>query len=138
MNIGLERQVLLLTAAVLCLFAAAQASAQSEEYRRGYDQGYRDAMEAQQHPRQEGNWHILVEEAHYGSREGGGGFCEAREPIQREIGGRRRADIRVDNGLCGDPAPGFHKHIEVRYRCGDSQPVRAEAPEGSVLELHCD
>ncbi|MBV8665249.1 MAG: hypothetical protein JO269_02085 [Burkholderiaceae bacterium] len=123
-----------LTMTLLAVFST-QACAQSEEYRRGYDQGYRDGAEAaSQHDR---GPRIVIEEAHYGSREGGG-FCEARESIQREVGWRRHADIHVGNELCGDPAQGFHKHLEVRYRCSDSQPARAEAPEDSVLDLHCD
>ncbi|HEY8027635.1 MAG TPA: hypothetical protein VIF60_24055 [Burkholderiaceae bacterium] len=124
-----------LTIAAFAVLGAlsATATAQSNEYRQGYDQGYRDHAEGQGQPNHEGR--IIIEEAHYGSREGG--FCDPRESIQRAIGWRRHADIRADNQLCGDPAPNHVKHLEVRYRCGNSQTARAETPENTVLALSC-
>ncbi len=127
---------------VLCaaLFAAlgmacTTASAQSQEYRRGYDQGYRDGAEAQSSADHHQPGKIIIEESHYGSREGG--FCDSRETLQRMAGWRRHLDVQASNNLCGDPARGIPKHLEVRYRCGDSQSVRVEAREGEVLELNC-
>ncbi|HEY8027865.1 MAG TPA: hypothetical protein VIF60_25225 [Burkholderiaceae bacterium] len=117
--------------------ASGSAMAQSQEYRRGYDQGYRDGAEAQSQADRGGQrGRIVIEEAHYGSREGG--FCEAREALQRMAGWRRHLDILADNNLCGDPAHGIPKHLDVRYRCGDSQPMRAEAHEGEMLALNCE
>lgn len=116
---------------------SATACAQSNEYRQGYDQGYRDGTEVQSHMehREGPAGRIIIEEAHYGSREGG--FCEPRDAIQHAIGWRRHVDIHVGNELCGDPAPRHPKHLEVRYRCGDGQPMRAEAAEDSVMSLSC-
>jgi hypothetical protein len=112
------------------------ASAQSAEYRHGYEQGYHDGAEAQAEGHN-GPAHggIIIEEANYGSHEGG--FCNARDTIQRVIGWRRHFDVRVGNELCGDPAVNRPKHLEIRYRCGDSQSVRTDAPEHSVIELNC-
>ena len=116
--------------------ASATAGAQSDEYRRGYEQGYRDGAEAQSRTDHGGPaGSIIIEEARYGSREGG--FCDPRGPIQQMVGWRRHVDVPVNNSLCGDPAYGRPKHLEVRYRCGESQSVRAEAPENSVLQLNC-
>jgi hypothetical protein len=115
---------------------SATASAQSEEFRRGYEQGYRDGAEAQSHADHQGPaGRIIIEEAHYGVR--GGGFCDARETVQQMAGWRRHVDVPVSNNLCGDPAYHMPKALFVRYRCGDSQSARAEAPENGVLQLSC-
>jgi hypothetical protein len=115
---------------------SATACAQSNEYRQGYDQGYRDNTEAQGQPGHGGpEGRIIIDEARYGSREGG--FCDPRESIQHAIGWRRHADIHAGNELCGDPAPKHVKHLEIRYRCGKSEPTRAEAPENGVIAISC-
>ena len=122
--------------AAIGLLASATVGAQSEEYRRGYDQGYRDGAEAQSRADHGGPaGRIIIEEAHYGVR--GGGFCDARGQIQQMVGWRRHFDVPVSNNLCGDPAYGVPKMLFVRYRCGDSQPAKAEAPENSVIQLNC-
>lgn len=128
----------LLGIAIIAIIGAASgaASAQSLEYRQGYDQGYRDGAEAQSHMDHGGPvGRIIIEEASYGARDGG--FCHPREAIQRIIGWRRHVDIMANNDLCGDPAPGRVKHLEVRYRCGDGQQARAEAPESSPISISC-
>ena len=127
-----------LCAAMVAAFslASASAGAQSEEYRRGYDQGYRDGAEAQSRTDQGGPaGRIIIEEARYGARDAG--MCDARGAIQRIAGWRRHIDVRVDNNLCGDPAYGVPKMLFVRYRCGDSQSARVEAPENGVMQLSC-
>jgi hypothetical protein len=131
------RKIMLCAAVGLALSGASGfASAQSPEYRQGYEQGYRDGMETQKHMDAGGPvGHIVIEEAHYGRRDQG--VCDAREVIQRAIGWRRHFDIHVGNELCGDPAPHEPKHLHVRYRCGDSQSAEAEAPESSVMSLSC-
>lgn len=126
----------------IAVFAAlgamsAVACAQSAEYRRGYDQGYRDGMEAQSHTDQSGGpvGRIIIEEANYGSRDGG--FCHPRDVIQRVAGWRRHIEITANNELCGDPAQGRQKHLEIRYRCGDGPSARAEAPENGMISISC-
>jgi len=112
--------------------------AQTSDYRRGYDQGYRDGLESQSHMDHRGGpeGRIIVEEARYGARDAG--FCSPRDAIQGMIGWRRHADIRASNELCGDPARGLSKHLEVRYRCGDGPSTRAEAPEGGFIMISCE
>lgn len=132
------RKAILRSLAVVSMLGAMSGAAfgQSAEYRRGYDQGYRDGMETQEHKDRGGAVaRIIIEEANYGTRDGG--FCHPRDAIQQIVGWRRHADINVSNDLCGDPAPGRPKHLHVRYRCGDSGSAEAEAPESSVLELSC-
>jgi len=132
-----KKQVLCIAIAATIVSMSGAASAQSPEYRQGYDQGYRDGMEAQGHADHGGPMgRIIIEDANYGARDAG--VCHPRESIQRMIGWRRHADVVANNELCGDPAPGVRKHLEIRYRCGDSQPLRAEAPENSVISLSCE
>ncbi len=132
----LGRPALYAVVALTCTFVSATAGAQSEEYRHGYEQGYRDGAEAQSRADHGGPaGRVIVEEAHYGVR--GGGFCDARGAVQQMVGWRRHFDVPVGNNLCGDPAYGMPKFLFIRYRCGDSQPARAEAPENSVLQLNC-
>ncbi|MES2069615.1 MAG: hypothetical protein V4488_04655 [Pseudomonadota bacterium] len=133
---------------ILCLLALSAAAvttvgahAQSQEYRRGYDQGYRDAMEAQSRGLRDGRdersgqeGRIVIEEAVYGTREG---RCNARNAVQRAAGSRRHMEIAASNALCGDPAPNRPKVLEVTYRCGDNPPERAVVPENEMLELSC-
>ncbi len=115
------------------------AFAQSMEYRRGYDQGYRDGTEVQSRqaqPVQQGGrrGRIHIEEASYGVRDAS---CDAREKVQEAVGWRRNAAVMVDNELCGDPAPHRAKQLRVTYRCGDAAPVRVQGPESRELVLNC-
>lgn len=115
---------------------SASAFAQSAEYRRGYDQGYRDGSEAQSLEDQEGGrtGRIRIEEASYGIREAS---CDIREQLQQAVGRRRNISIVANNELCGDPAPNRVKRLEIRYRCGDEQELRAQAREGGTVTLNC-
>ena len=133
----IDKKMALCAALGLALTAMTNAVwAQSHEYREGYEQGYRDGVEAQRHADAGGPaGRIIIEEARYGHRDEGA--CDARDVIQRAAGWRRHLDIHVGNELCGDPVPGEHKHLHVRYRCGDSQSAEAEAPEGSVMAISC-
>ncbi|HXA46919.1 MAG TPA: hypothetical protein VNW52_04765 [Burkholderiaceae bacterium] len=135
-----KKKIVGLVLASMLAAVSGAACAQSAEYRQGYDQGYRDAMEAQSHREHEHEHdgqqgRIIIEEARYGVRDGGA--CDARDALQSAIGWRRHFDIPVGNELCGDPARGQPKHLHVRYRCGDSQSVHAEAPEGAIIALSC-
>lgn len=120
------------------------ASAQSAEYRRGYDQGYREGMAAAQardgrdgrdgrdygHAR----GRIQIMEALWGVREAS---CDARDAVRQIAGRFSNPSITANNQLCGDPAPRTRKRLTVTYRCGDSQLMRAEADEGDSLTLNC-
>jgi hypothetical protein len=111
------------------------ASAQSMEYRRGYDQGYRDGIEAQSRQEQPGGrGRISIEEARYGVR---GASCDAREQVQQAVGWRRHVSIAVNNNLCGDPAPGVPKRLRVTYRCSNGEVFEVRGPERGVATLYC-
>ena len=119
---------------------SAAASAQSQEYRRGYDQGYRDGMAAaqgrggQQDHGGYGRGRLHIAEALYGVRNAS---CDARESVRQMAGRYSNPSITANNQLCGDPAPGARKRLTVTYRCGDSPLVRAQADEGDSLTLNC-
>jgi len=125
-------------AAALALTAAATSSfAQNYEARRGFDAGYeagqRDARDDRGGPRGPRWDRVRILEAEYGAR---GRMCDARRAVQREVV-RNRGAIRVDNGLCGDPAGGVPKRLRVVYRCHDTAPGRVVAREGETLRLTC-
>jgi len=131
------RQALSVLAIAAAGVGASSAFAQSMEYRRGYDQGYRDGAEAanaQAQPQAPMIGRIAILEARYGVRDA---MCDARESIQQMAFRRRHVDVRVGNELCGDPAPGRPKRLFVTYRCGDAPEQRVMAPESSVLALSC-
>lgn len=123
------------------LAAASTAQAQSAEFRRGYDQGYRDGVAAAQsgqvqaplppYPPQ-----VRIEVARYGV---GRSTCDARDALQQRLANPQQGyQIRVDNGLCGDPAPGQVKQLVVRYRCVDEGGgQRMVVPENGVLSFNC-
>lgn len=117
---------------------ASAAAAQSQEYRRGYDQGYRDGVAAAQGRGGQqdygGRGRIHIVEALYGVRNAA---CDARESMRQMIGRYANPSITSNNQLCGDPAPGARKRLTVTYRCGDSGLIRAQADEGDSLTLNC-
>jgi hypothetical protein len=127
--------------AVLALTAAStSAFAQSADYRRGYDDGYaagqRDSRgdRGDRGDRGRGpDWGIRIEEAEYGT---GGAMCNARRAV-REAAERSGGAVPVGNHLCGDPAVGKPKRLNVVYRCGNSEPLRVSARENDTLRLSC-
>lgn len=110
--------------------------AQSREYQRGYDQGYRDGSESQGRQDQQAGpaGRILIEEADYGVREAS---CDARDTLQNAVGRRRNVSIAANNDLCGDPAPNRPKQLTVVYRCGDGPALRVRTREGGTVTLNC-
>lgn len=137
MNHQFVRKTMLCAVAFVTLGAlSASAFAQSTEYRRGYDQGYRDGMEAQSRQGQPGRSgaRIIVEEASYGTRDG---LCDARDAVQQAVGWRRNVTITANNELCGDPAPKRPKRLVVSYRCGDGPVLNVRTREGSTVTLNC-
>lgn len=117
--------------------ASASAFAQSAEYRRGYEKGFRDGQESMERERGRGrevSARIHIVSARYGTRNA---TCDARDALQSASGSRRDLEIRVDNDLCGDPAEGRHKALVVDYRCGDGPRKRVEAAESETMFLSC-
>lgn len=131
------RQHLLCTVGftTLCMVSSI-VSAQSAEYRRGYDQGYRDAIEAQrrQQHHSESRLPIEIEDAQYGMR---GASCDARAQLQQAVGWRRHVSIAVNNNLCGDPVPGVQKRLRITYRCDNGEVFEVRGAEGNVVTLYC-
>ena len=110
--------------------------AQSEEYRRGYDQGYRDGAAAGRNGQGRAGYasRIRIDEALYGVR---GAACDARGALQQRLASPQGGAVLADNQLCGDPAPGQPKQLTLRYRCADGATQRAVATENSVISLDC-
>jgi len=115
---------------------AGSAFSQSMEYRRGYDQGYRDGAEATTAQAQQATrmGRITIVDAQYGNREA---RCDAGPGIQQIASRRRYIDVTVDNNLCGDPVPNRPKRLSVTFRCGDGPEQRVGGPEGRVLAISC-
>lgn len=135
-NCVLRKSALCAAGFVALAALSTSAFAQSNEYRRGYDQGYRDGAEAQsQQGQQNGSpGRIIIEDATYGTREAS---CNIRDAIQQAVGRRRNISITANNELCGDPAPGRSKRLDIRYRCGDGAVLSARTREGGSVTLNC-
>jgi hypothetical protein len=97
-----------------------------EGYRRGYDDGfasgYRKGLEDNvpvapppppPPPRPSGP--ITVSSAFYGTTSKS---CDATRYVAKRANGRRTASVDVNNEMCGDPAKGDRKQLEVTYICG--------------------
>ena len=123
-----------------------------EGYRRGYDDGfasgYRKALEESAAraapvpapvvpgapappPRATGP--ITVSTAYYGTSSKS---CDATRWVARKANGRRTASFDVSNEICGDPARGDRKQLEVTYVCG-SIAKTASAYEHRTVYLDC-
>ena len=120
------------------------AFADSTEYRRGYDQGYRDGVENHDSQgQQRGSMgRIDIERARYGTRNAS---CNPEAKLQKAVSRsqqgndwrRRSISIAANNHLCGDPAPNHTKQLDVSYRCGNGSMLRAQAREGNNITLNC-
>ncbi len=80
-----------------------------------------------------GDRDIQVLDARYGSQRNA---CNAAQAVARQCDGRDRCGVRVDNNLCGDPAYGEQKVLEVNYSCRGAR-RNAFGREGQRVELHC-
>ncbi|HEY1102312.1 MAG TPA: hypothetical protein VGE70_02725 [Burkholderiaceae bacterium] len=120
---------------------AMPAFAQSAEYRRGYDEGYRAGVAAAQSgnvqpqgPYGAAYQPVRVERADYGTA---GQYCDARAALQQRLDTERNNVVRSDNGLCGDPAPGQVKQLTVRLRCQKSGVQRLVVAENQAQQISC-
>lgn len=123
-----------------------------EGYRRGYDDGfasgYRKALEesaaraapvpvpvvpATPPPPPRATGPITVSTAYYGTSSKS---CDATRWVARRVNGRRSASFEVSNEMCGDPARGDRKQLEVTYVCG-SIAKTATAYEHRTVYLDC-
>jgi hypothetical protein len=136
------RPLLSAVAMIALLSPLGAAQAQSMEYRRGYDDGYRAGMDAARGGNSRGpevtesggRQRIIIEDAVYGDRDG---VCDARPAVQAMVDRQREPLIRADNRLCGDPAPRRGKTLEVTYRCGNGRMLRAALREDTQAVLTC-
>ena len=120
--------------------ASVSAFAQSQEYRRGYDDGFRAAQNGgQSGGYQSGDdrgrgQRISILEARYGR---GGRVCDARRSVQNIVNQQGETTFEVNNDLCGDPAQNQTKTLYVTFQCGRSNPVRTSADETEGLRIAC-
>ncbi len=124
-------------AAVLALAATGSALAQSQEYRRGYDQGYRDGVTAARNNAVDNSRfgpRYRIDRATYGV---GNAVCDATPALRQRLPAPPGSALLVDNGLCGDPAPGTRKMLDVQYRCDNNRALRISLPESAPIELPC-
>jgi hypothetical protein len=129
----MHQQAIVRIAAILAFTAVStSAFAQSNEYRRGYQDGFVAGQRAAGGERG-GHWRLHVEEAEYGAR---GAVCDAREAVRDQLE-RNDGAVHAGNELCGDPARGAQKHLRIIYRCGDGEPLRAVAREHETVRLSC-
>lgn len=150
-------KTLLIGIAVAC--AAIPALAQSpdpeerEAYRRGYEEGfargYRKGLdEGQQRvapppppppqiiitpPAPVATGPIRVTGAYYGTSSKN---CDATRYVASRANGKRSYSFEVSNDICGDPARGGRKSLEVTYRCGRLDKT-ASANEHRTIYLDC-
>lgn len=76
---------------------------------------------------------INITRAVYGS---GNRICDATRWTRSRAQGRQTASLDVTNNICGDPAPGDRKSLEVTYVCGLIAKT-ASANEHRSVTLDC-
>jgi hypothetical protein len=138
-------------ACVAVAFAGPALAADGEEYQAGYRKGYDDGFangyrkgldEAARRappaaaappppPRPTGP--ITVSTAYYGTSSKS---CDATRWVARRVNGRPTASFEVTNDMCGDPARGDRKELEITYVCG-SIAKTASAYEHRNVYLDC-
>lgn len=80
------------------------------------------------------NGPIRIQSAFYGTSSKN---CNATHWLGRRADGRNSVSVEVENRICGDPAPGQRKSLEVSYLCG-TFPKAASAYEHRTLFLDCN
>ena len=133
--------------AVVLTMASTSAFAQSREWQRGYDAGFRDGFAAGQNAGSGGvppfqpppgnrpqPGRLVIDDEQFGIR---GATCDARWAVQSAVDRHGPNRIYASNQLCGDPAPNRAKTLWVTYRCENRRPVSVSAPEGRWLNLNC-
>lgn len=144
-------------ATLVLLAAAGTAHAQSssgeraeDAYRRGYDEGfergYRKGVEEAERraraaavpppplqplPPRTGPIHVTG--AFYGTSSRN---CDATRYVSHRASGKGSYSFEVTNEICGDPAHGDRKSLEVTYRCGEIVKT-ASANEHRTIYLDC-
>jgi hypothetical protein len=134
----------------MAVAAQAPGGDASDDYRAGYRAGYDDGFQrgyekamrdhdppgpppavAPPAPRATGP--ITISRAVYGSS---ARSCDATRWAARMANGRASATLDASNSICGDPAPGDRKSLDVTYICG-SIAKNATAFEHRAVYLDC-
>jgi hypothetical protein len=76
---------------------------------------------------------IRVTGAYYGTDRKN---CDATKYVQQRASGKHSYSFDVSNNICGDPAKGERKSLEVTYRCGQVTRT-ASANEHRTIYLSC-
>ena len=76
---------------------------------------------------------IRITGAYYGTSSRN---CDATRWLAHRANGKRSYSVEVTNEICGDPAHGQRKELEVTYRCGDIEKT-ASANEHRTIYLNC-
>ena len=115
-------------------------------YERGYDRGYRKGFQEGERrpvpvsppppppaPPPPVLGPIRVESAFYGN---GKKSCNATRFVRHRADGNRQHSFKVSNDMCGDPAHGDRKTLEVVFWCGEIA-RNASAREHQDIFLNC-
>ena len=129
-----------------CAFAQGFADENPDSYSRGFKDGWKEGYEqarkelgSSQRPGHSlvdpkpVSYPITISLARYGdsSRD-----CDATHYVARRANGRMSVTVDVTNGMCGDPAPGQRKSLDVTYVCGNRSKT-ASAYEHRSVYLDC-
>ena len=77
---------------------------------------------------------ITISGAYYGTSSKN---CDATRYVARRANGKRSYSFEVSNEICGDPAHGDRKSLEVTYVCGNLART-ASANEHRTIYLDCN
>ena len=137
------RAICLAPALYLCATVSAQGTSDFKDgyaqgYKEGFDAGYRKAAAEQGSAPvvQSQGFPIAMQVATYGP-DGSRDRCDATHYVRRKANGQRSASVDITNQMCGDPAPGKRKGVEITYMCG-SVAKTAAAYEHRSAYLYCD
>jgi hypothetical protein len=127
----------------LCGAAAAQGASSFKDgyaqgYKDGFDAGYQKAAGEQSTAAETASkgFPIAVQVATYGP-DGSRDRCDATHYVRKLANGRRSVSVDITNSMCGDPAPGKRKGVEITYLCGAIAKT-ASAYEHRSAYLYCD
>jgi hypothetical protein len=105
------------------------------QYQQGFRDGFREAVRMMNGGGGGGGQQtgLRINSATYG---GESRRCDFTARLAKRANGRTEYVLRVNNSLCGDPAPGREKTAVVQYRCGRTDQT-ATIREGRSGTLRC-
>lgn len=131
----------LLLGSLLLVIGTPAALAETEferGYREGYGQGYQDGLSERRSAAVKpkpysGAPGIVVIRAWYGDDHRS---CDLTSWAAGRFNNRTSAAVDVSNSICGDPAPGKRKSLQVEFYC-KGELKTADAYEHRQLSLNC-